>query len=78
VARPSTVTKGKGRGTREKIGVVAGAAKTYEHDPLASHLRAMNMLYEGLKSNSPIVLVSSAGPDMVGAADRRGGLQPSP
>ena len=35
------------------------AAKTYAHDPVALHLRAMNMLYEGLKQNSTIVLVPS-------------------
>jgi regulator of protease activity HflC (stomatin/prohibitin superfamily) len=37
----------------------AEAAKTYEHDPIALHLRAMNMLYEGLKQNATIVLVPS-------------------
>jgi regulator of protease activity HflC (stomatin/prohibitin superfamily) len=36
------------------------AARTYEHDPTALHLRAMNMLYEGLKHNSTIVLVPSS------------------
>jgi regulator of protease activity HflC (stomatin/prohibitin superfamily) len=36
------------------------AAKTYAGDPTAFHLRAMNMLYEGLKSNSTIVVVPSA------------------
>ena len=35
------------------------AAKTYAHDPIALHLRAMNMLYEGLKRNATIVLVPS-------------------
>lgn len=35
------------------------AAKTYASDPTALHLRAMNMLYEGLKQNSTIVLVPS-------------------
>jgi regulator of protease activity HflC (stomatin/prohibitin superfamily) len=35
------------------------AAKTYAHDPVALHLRAMNMLYEGLKHNATIVLVPS-------------------
>ena len=37
----------------------AEAAKSYTHDPVALHLRAMNMLYEGLKENSTIVLVPS-------------------
>ena len=35
------------------------AARTYANDPTALHLRAMNMLYEGLKQNSTIVLVPS-------------------
>jgi regulator of protease activity HflC (stomatin/prohibitin superfamily) len=36
------------------------AAKTYVNDPVALHLRAMNMLYEGLKQNSTIVIVPSS------------------
>src|SRR6185312_5578543 len=39
------------------------AAKTYANDPVALHLRAMNMLYEGLKQNSTIVLVPSSAVD---------------
>jgi regulator of protease activity HflC (stomatin/prohibitin superfamily) len=38
----------------------AEAAKSYEHNPVALHLRAMNMLYEGLKENSTIVIVPSS------------------
>jgi len=38
----------------------AEAAKTYADDPVALHLRAMNMLYEGLKQNSTIVIVPSS------------------
>jgi regulator of protease activity HflC (stomatin/prohibitin superfamily) len=37
----------------------AEAGKTYEGNPVAFHLRAMNMLYEGLKENSTIVIVPS-------------------
>lgn len=44
------------RQVAEKFGE---AAKTYEHNPVALHLRAMNMLYEGLKQNSTIVIVPS-------------------
>jgi regulator of protease activity HflC (stomatin/prohibitin superfamily) len=44
------------RQVAEKFGE---AAKTYENNPTAFHLRAMNMLYEGLKSNSTIVVVPS-------------------
>jgi hypothetical protein len=35
------------------------AAITYANNPVALHLRAMNMLYEGLKENSTIVIVPS-------------------
>src|SRR6185312_3593653 len=35
------------------------AAKTYAGNPTALHLRAMNMLYEGLKQNATIVVVPS-------------------
>jgi regulator of protease activity HflC (stomatin/prohibitin superfamily) len=38
----------------------AEAAKSYERNPAAFHLRAMNMLYEGLKENSTIVIVPSS------------------
>jgi regulator of protease activity HflC (stomatin/prohibitin superfamily) len=37
----------------------AEAGKMYEGNPVAFHLRAMNMLYEGLKENSTIVIVPS-------------------
>jgi regulator of protease activity HflC (stomatin/prohibitin superfamily) len=39
------------------------AAASYAGDPTALHLRAMNMLYEGLKQNSTIVLVPSTAVD---------------
>ena len=35
------------------------AAASYANNPTAFHLRAMNMLYEGLKQNSTIVIVPS-------------------
>ncbi|MCX5870174.1 MAG: hypothetical protein NTY00_05990 [Deltaproteobacteria bacterium] len=44
------------RQVAEKFGEVA---KTYINNPIALHLRAMNMLYEGLKNNSTIVIVPS-------------------
>ena len=44
------------RQVAEKFGE---AAKTYLNNPVALHLRAMNMLYEGLKENSTIVIVPS-------------------
>ncbi|MEA9356268.1 slipin family protein [Bacteriovorax sp. PP10] len=39
------------------------AARTYADNPVAFHLRAMNMLYEGLKQNSTIVVVPSSALD---------------
>ena len=48
------------RQVAEKFGE---AAKTYTNNPVALHLRAMNMLYEGLKQNSTIVIVPSSAVD---------------
>lgn len=48
------------RQVAEKFGE---AAKTYADDPVALHLRAMNMLYEGLKKNSTFVIVPSSAID---------------
>lgn len=39
------------------------AARTYTNNPVALHLRAMNMLYEGLKQNPTIVIVPSSAVD---------------
>jgi len=36
------------------------AAKTYENNPTALHLRAMNMLFEGLKTGSPTLVIVPA------------------
>lgn len=44
------------RQVAEKFGE---AARTYAGNPTALHLRAMNMLYEGLKQNATIVVVPS-------------------
>jgi regulator of protease activity HflC (stomatin/prohibitin superfamily) len=48
------------RQVAEKFGE---AALTYANNPVALHLRAMNMLYEGLKENSTIVIVPSTAID---------------
>ena len=48
------------RQVAEKFGE---AASTYADNPVALHLRAMNMLYEGLKQNSTIVIVPSSAID---------------
>ena len=36
------------------------AAKPYQNNPVAVHLRAMNMLYEGLKEKGSIIIVPSS------------------
>ncbi len=49
-----------GNSERQVAEKFAEAAKTYADNPTAFHLRAMNMLYEGLKrSNATIVIVPS-------------------
>ncbi len=49
-----------GDSERQVAAKFAEAASTYTNDPTAFHLRAMNMLYEGLKQNSTIVIVPSS------------------
>jgi hypothetical protein len=36
------------------------AAKSYQNNPTALHLRAMNMLYEGLKEKGALMLIPSS------------------
>jgi regulator of protease activity HflC (stomatin/prohibitin superfamily) len=48
-----------GDSERQVAGKFEEAAKTYATNPVALHLRAMNMLYEGLKQNATILLVPS-------------------
>lgn len=67
------------------------AARTYADNPVALHLRAMNMLYEGLKQNATLVIVPSTAlesmqlgggagtfaiPGLARAANREGGAEP--
>jgi regulator of protease activity HflC (stomatin/prohibitin superfamily) len=42
------------------------AAKSYEGNPTALHLRAMNMLYEGLKEKGALMLVPSSAVESMG------------
>src|SRR6202162_1326013 len=57
------------RQVAEKFGE---AAKTYANDPVALHLRAMNMLYESLKANSTIVIVPSSAVETMGLGSMAG------
>ena len=42
------------------------AAKHYEGNPVALHLRAMNMLYEGLKEKGAMIVVPSTAVETMG------------
>jgi regulator of protease activity HflC (stomatin/prohibitin superfamily) len=44
----------------------AHAATAYEHNPTALHLRAMNILYEGLKEKGALMLVPSTAVESMG------------
>lgn len=44
----------------------AKAAESYENNPTALHLRAMNMLYEGLKEKGALMLVPSSAVESMG------------
>lgn len=44
----------------------AEAAKSYEGNPMALHLRAMNILYEGLKEKGALVVVPSTAVETMG------------
>jgi regulator of protease activity HflC (stomatin/prohibitin superfamily) len=57
------------RQVAEKFGE---AALTYSNNPVALHLRAMNMLYEGLKQNSTIVIVPSSAVETMGLGSMAG------
>ncbi len=48
------------------------AAKTYANNPTALHLRAMNMLYEGLKEKATMVLVPASVLDTMSLGDVTG------
>ena len=59
----------------------AEAAKSYHENPTALHLRAMNMLYEGLKEKGALMLIPSSAVESMGmggmlgaAALRQAGL----
>src|SRR5215510_14560577 len=42
------------------------ASKSYQHNPTALHLRAMNMLYEGLKEKGALMLIPSSAVESMG------------
>src|SRR2546425_3864902 len=48
------------------------AAKSYQQNPTALHLRAMNMLYEGLKEKGALMLIPSSAVESRGMGGLRG------
>src|SRR5205807_10161766 len=42
------------------------AAEVYQHNPVALHLRAMNMLYEAIKERGSVVIVPSSSVETMG------------
>lgn len=48
------------------------AAKSYQHNPTALHLRAMNMLYEGLKEKGALMLIPSSAVESMGMGGMMG------
>ena len=50
----------------------AEAAKVYENNPTALHLRAMNMLYESLKERGSMVIVPSSAVESMGLGGMMG------
>jgi regulator of protease activity HflC (stomatin/prohibitin superfamily) len=57
------------RQVAEKFGE---AAKTFTNNPVALHLRAINMLFEGMKQNSTIVIVPSSAVETMGLGSMAG------
>ncbi len=48
------------------------ASRSYENNPIALHLRAMNMLYEGLKEKGALVVVPSTAVETMGLGNIAG------
>jgi regulator of protease activity HflC (stomatin/prohibitin superfamily) len=55
-----------GEAEREIANLFQEAAKAYHDNPTALHLRAMNMLYEGLKEKGALMLVPSSAVESMG------------
>ncbi|MCK4801334.1 MAG: hypothetical protein KAS84_05030, partial [Anaerolineales bacterium] len=52
-----------GESEEQIAGSFAKAAEAYRNNPTALHLRAMNMLFEGLKEKGAMVIVPSSAVD---------------
>ncbi len=55
-----------GTAETEISGKFAEAAQVYQQNPIALHLRAMNMLYEAIKEKGSMVIVPSSAVETMG------------
>jgi regulator of protease activity HflC (stomatin/prohibitin superfamily) len=55
-----------GTAETEIAGKFAAAAEVYQGNPVAMHLRAMNMLYEAIKEKGSMVIVPSSAVETMG------------
>jgi len=73
-----------GQAETEIAAKFASAADTYKNNPVAMHLRAMNMLYEAIKERGSMVIVPSSAVEtmglggMLGTASLGGAKPPMP
>ena len=63
--KQARIILGAGRGG-DRAPVRTTASQSYEDNPTALHLRAMNMLYEGLKEKGALMLVPSTAVESMG------------
>ncbi len=61
--RQARVTRSVGESERQIAQSFADASQSYIGNPTALHLRAMNMLFEGLKQKGALVIVPSSAVD---------------
>jgi len=61
-----------GDSERQVAAMFEEASRTYANNPTALHLRAMNMLYEGLKEKATLVLIPSSVLDTMSLGDVTG------
>jgi len=50
----------------EKFATTARASEHYKENPVALHLRAMNMVYEGLRQKGSMIIVPSSAVETMG------------
>ncbi len=68
MCRPAVLVKkpAKASTSTEKIYLIVLASELYQSNPVALHLRAMNMLYEAIKEKGSMVIVPSSAVETMG------------